>query len=74
MSARKRCNWHRADIVAELKKRKLSLAELGRRNGKSASTAKNALDKPYPKAEAWIADALGLTPQDIWPERYEHNS
>ncbi|EON5665144.1 transcriptional regulator, partial [Escherichia coli] len=31
---------------------------------------KNALDKRYPKAEKIIADALGMTPQDIWPSRY----
>lgn len=73
MRARKRCNWHRADIVAELKKRKISLAEIGRRHGKATSTVKNALDKPYPNGEAWIAEALDLTPQDIWPERYERN-
>ncbi|WP_149008593.1 helix-turn-helix domain-containing protein, partial [Escherichia coli] len=26
--------------------------------------------KRYPKAEKIIADALGMTPQDIWPSRY----
>ncbi|EMV2148015.1 helix-turn-helix domain-containing protein, partial [Escherichia coli] len=45
-------------------------AELGRSNHLSSSTLKNALDKRYPKAEKIIADALGMTPQDIWPSRY----
>lgn len=71
MKARKRCNRHRADIIADLKKRKTSLAEIGRRHGLAPSTVKNALDKPYPRCEALIAEALDLTPQDIWPERYE---
>jgi Ner family transcriptional regulator len=71
MKVRKRCNWHRADIVAELKKRKTSLAAISRKHGKAASTAKNALDKHYPSAEGWIAEALDLKPEDIWPERYE---
>lgn len=67
----KKSNMHREDIVAELKKRKISMAELGRRNGKSPYTVKNALDKHYRNGEILIADALGLKPEDIWPERYE---
>lgn len=38
----------RYDIVADLRKRGKSLAALGRENGLSISTVKNALDKPYP--------------------------
>ncbi|EAM6404684.1 helix-turn-helix domain-containing protein [Salmonella enterica] len=70
MALKKRRNMHRADIIAELKKRGISLAELGRRHGRSIHTAKNALDKPYPNGERWIADALGMEPKDIWPDRY----
>ncbi|HAF6280280.1 TPA: transcriptional regulator [Salmonella enterica] len=71
MKVKKRSNMHREDIKAELKKRRISMAELGRLNGKSIHTVKNALDKPYPYGEQLIADALGLKPEDIWPERYE---
>ncbi|HAX5101917.1 TPA: transcriptional regulator [Escherichia coli] len=60
----------RYDIVADLRKRGKSLAALGRENGLSASTVKNALDKPYPRCERIIADALGVEPSDIWPSRY----
>lgn len=73
MTANKRSakqDWHRADIVAGLHKRDLSLAKLGRCNELSTSTLKNALDKRYPKAEKIIADALGVAPQEIWPSRY----
>lgn len=70
MALKNRSNMHRADIIAELKKRGLSLAELGRRNGLSVHTLKNALDKPYPRAESIIAKAIELTPEKIWPGRY----
>ncbi|EKQ5431237.1 helix-turn-helix domain-containing protein [Salmonella enterica] len=70
MTAMKRSGLHRSYIVAELHKRGLSLAELGRRNGLSAHTLKNALDKPYPRAESIIAEAIDLSPEKIWPERY----
>ena len=60
----------RYDIVADLRKRGKSLAALGRENGLSISTVKNALDKPYPRGGRIIADALGVEPRDIWPSRY----
>ena len=63
-------NMHRADVVAALHKRKLSLSKLGRANNLSPHTLKNALDKSYPKGEKIIADALGVRPESIWPERY----
>ncbi|WP_236805772.1 helix-turn-helix domain-containing protein, partial [Aliivibrio fischeri] len=49
----------REDIVAELKKRKTSLRSLGRQNGLSPHTLKNALDKSYRNGEIIIAKALG---------------
>ncbi|EBV5175634.1 transcriptional regulator [Salmonella enterica subsp. enterica serovar Carmel] len=70
MRNEKRVNMHRADIVAALHKRNVTLSMLGRRHNLSPYTLKNALDKPYPKGEKIIADAIGVLPQDIWPERY----
>jgi Ner family transcriptional regulator len=63
-------DWHRADVVAELHKKGWSLRELSRQHGLSAGTLKSALDAPYLKAEGIIAAAIGLTPEQIWPERY----
>lgn len=63
-------DWHNADIIAALKKRDLSLAELSRRNGYRSNGLKNALARRYPKAERIIANAIGVTPQEIWPTRY----
>lgn len=64
-------DWHRADVLAEVKKKGASLAALGRANGLSPYTLKNALDKRYPSGEEIIATFIGATPQDIWPSRYE---
>lgn len=66
----KRTDMHPADIIALLRKRKSSLAALSRANGLSSSTLANALNRPWPKGECLIADALGIEPNLIWPSRY----
>lgn len=63
-------NWHRADVVAALHKKGWSLRALSRESGLSDGTLKSALDAPYLKAERIIANAIGLAPEEIWPERY----
>lgn len=70
MSLKKRVNMHRADIIAALKKKGLSLSKLGKEHNLSPYTLKNALDKPYPKGEKIIANAIDMKPESIWPERY----
>ena len=51
-------DWHRADIVAALHKANLSLRALSQAHGLSAGALNNALDRPWPKAEKIIADAI----------------
>ncbi|AHN72341.1 helix-turn-helix domain-containing protein [Aggregatibacter actinomycetemcomitans] len=58
------------EIRGELMKKGKSLSQLGIENGLAKTTVRNALDKPYPKGEQIIADALGLSPAEIWPSRY----
>ncbi|AEC17613.1 DNA-binding transcriptional regulator Nlp [Gallibacterium anatis UMN179] len=58
------------EIRGELMKKGKSLSQLGIENGLAKTTVRNALDKPYPKGERIIADALGIEPWDIWPSRY----
>lgn len=65
----KSLDWHRARVVAELKMRGTNLRQVSLANGYSRNAASNACSKPYPKLEAIIAKALGLTPEQIWPER-----
>ena len=63
-------DWHPADIIAGLKKKGTSLAAVSRSAGLSSSTLANALLRPWPKGEKLIADALGISPEIIWPSRY----
>jgi Ner family transcriptional regulator len=67
-------DWHRADIVAELKKKGWSLAALSRHVGLSPNTLKTALAAPYLKGEKIIATAIGVPAERIWPSRYAQRS
>lgn len=66
----KRTDWHPADIIAALRKRKTSLAAVSNQAGLSSSTLANALNRPWPKGEMLNADALGIPASEIWPNRY----
>lgn len=63
-------NWHPADIIAALRKKGTTLAALSRESGLCSSTLSNALSRPWPKGELLIAQAIGVTPSEIWPQRY----
>lgn len=63
-------DWHTADIIAALKKRGLTLSGLSRQSGLSSSTLSNTLVRPWTKGEMIIAQAIDLTPEEIWPSRY----
>ncbi len=63
-------DWHPADIIAGLRKRGTTLAALSRDSGLSSSTLANALNRPWPKGERLIAEALKVKPSEIWPSRY----
>ncbi|MEX0745286.1 MAG: helix-turn-helix transcriptional regulator [Phycisphaeraceae bacterium] len=65
-------DWHRADIVAEIRKAGWSLRKLATHHGyASPTTLTNALERPWPKGERLIADAIGVAPAMIWPSRYQ---
>lgn len=66
----KKADWHNADIIAGLKKKGTTLAEVSREAGLSSSTLANALFRPWPKGEWIIANALNIHPAEIWPSRY----
>ncbi|VEB25733.1 putative transcriptional regulator, Nlp [Actinobacillus lignieresii] len=70
-------DWHRADILAGLRKKGWTLRSLADEGGVSYSTLKSALDKSYPKMERLIASAIGVAPEVIWAgrtaERIERN-
>lgn len=66
----KETDWHKADILAALKKKKISMAGLSREHGLSSSTLLNALSREWPIGELIIANAIGVSPQEIWPSGY----
>ncbi len=66
-------DWTTAYIVYRLRLRGLSLRKLSREHGYCPSSASNALYFPWPKMERLIAHALGVTPQEIWPSRYNED-
>ena len=63
-------DWHRAEIVCELRKVGWSLRQLSLHYGYAAGTLKSALNRPWPKGERLIATAIGVKPADVWPSRY----
>ncbi|MDE8742908.1 helix-turn-helix transcriptional regulator [Pectobacterium polaris] len=63
-------DWHPADIIAALKKRGTSLSAVSRKAGLASSTLANALKRHWPKGERLIAEALGSSPEQVWPSRY----
>ncbi|UDJ83820.1 helix-turn-helix domain-containing protein [Kosakonia oryzae] len=64
-------DWHKADIIAGLRKKGTSLAALSRESGLASSTLANALTRHWPKGERLIAEALNTQPEVIWPSRYQ---
>jgi len=66
----KKQDWHAADVVAAIRKTNNSLQRLSRLNKLASATLGQALYRPYPKCERIISDYLRITPQEIWPSRY----
>lgn len=63
-------DWHPADIIAALRKKGTSMAAVSRQSGLCSTTLANALVRPWPKGELLIAEAIGISPAEIWPSRY----
>ena len=63
-------DWHRADIIAAIKKTGTTLCALSRQHGLSSSTLANALYRKWPRGEKIIADHIHVSPWVIWPSRY----
>ena len=64
-------DWHPADIIAAIWKRRTNLVQLSRLNGYADTSLQQALRNPWPRAEKIIAEAIGVPPQQIWPSRYK---
>ncbi len=65
-------DWEVSFIVTELKRQGYSLAAISRAAGLASPTLANTLYRPWPKGEWIIANALGVHPSVIWPNRYKN--
>jgi Ner family transcriptional regulator len=66
-----RKDWHPADIKAALEKKGWTLLALAKHHGiKGSSSLSHTFERSFPLNEMRIADAIGVTPQEIWPSRY----
>lgn len=65
-----RRGWHKSDIKAALEKRGLSLSDLDRAGQLPEGTCSATLRKPHALGELTIAEALGRSPRELWPSRY----
>lgn len=67
-------DWHPADIKAALEKAGWTLKALADHHGiKGSSSLSHTFWRSYPANEKRIADAIGVTPQEIWPTRYNQD-
>lgn len=57
-------------IKYQIRSRGLSFAELARRLGVELGTLTSVKRAPYPRMERAIAQAIGVAPAAIWPERW----
>lgn len=62
--------WDRHSIRAELARRGFTLTGLALDNGLYESACRQALDGRSLAGAQVIAAALGLTVQELWPDRY----
>lgn len=63
-------DWHRHEIICAIHMAGISMASLSRAHGLAEGTLANALNRPWPKGELIIANALGVQPEQIWPSRF----
>ena len=74
LDSQKKRGWHREDIKAAVAKAGETFLTLAEKHGLGATTVRQALDRPYLNSEQIIADAIGVAPAEIWPERYERRA
>jgi Ner family transcriptional regulator len=63
--------WHPEDIKAAIRKRGITVTQLALSNGLSESVCRFALIKPIPAGERVISEFLGVSPHELWPDRYD---
>lgn len=64
---KKRRSW----VVYQMQLQGRSLSAVAAANGVARQCLYSAFLRPYPRMEKLIADAVGLAPPVLWPERYD---
>lgn len=64
-------NTHPQDVMAAIRKRVGSMADLARAHGVSDSVVQAAIHRPQPSGNRIIAEALGTTVHALWPEWFD---
>jgi Ner family transcriptional regulator len=67
------CGWHRADILAEVRKRGSNLAEIARSVGLSRQSMYWAMIAPHPRANLAVAEFLGVPASTLWPQWFDED-
>ncbi len=65
--------WHRADIMAAVRKRGSSFAKIACSVGLKRQTMCWAMIKPHPRANAAIAEFLGVPLRELWPQWFDED-
>lgn len=63
-------DWHWEDIKAALRKVEGSFDAFAAKHDLSRSAVTNVKNRRYPHVQRLIAEAIGTTPELIWPSRY----
>jgi Ner family transcriptional regulator len=63
--------WHRADIVAAVRKRGSTLRQLSLQHGFAESTLRASLERLHPVAHTIISEFIDQPRQIIWPQFYD---
>ena len=62
--------WDRHEILAELRRRGMTLCALAERNGRSASGFRHIWARQNETDERIIADFIGVPVEELFPDRY----
>ncbi|MDC7788017.1 helix-turn-helix domain-containing protein [Rhodoplanes sp. TEM] len=63
--------WHRADIVAAVRKKGSNLAQLSLRHGYCVSALRTSLGYPRTPSNRIIADFIGVPLHELWPQWFD---
>ncbi|MFJ1217027.1 helix-turn-helix domain-containing protein [Yersinia enterocolitica] len=67
-------DWSAKAIYAALENKGVDMSTLERAQGLRPGTMRNVFYRPCSKYEQAIAEAVGVSPNIIWPSRYLHRT